>query len=404
VACDTGCCGDKEVKSCPVCGSGVPASLGYKPRKYCSSRCASIASKGLHLRRNQPCFCFKCGVRVDYPGRGPRSGIQCEKCLAAYCRPRRLLDQACVRCGGAFSSPYKKKFCSRRCQHNGKGIIHGDPIQCKRCGRNFKTNKANQQYCSYKCACQAKVYECLCCGVTFTRKRYKSGDYSKQSKYCSRECAFDARRRKLPCASRPLEVAHKLAGWFLEWRREAAEPPKHETIACARCGESAIVGFGSGKTMCDRCQSLRFCSECGCECQPGRRLCGQCAKDRQIKSRRENKRRRRRLCGHACTFRQRCKKYGAAYTKVSKKVVMDRANWACQICGCELLPSFTVMPGTRTPHPRCPTIDHIAPLSLGPDGPGHVLDNCQAACWKCNCLRGAEPLDSFVQRYATSLD
>lgn len=83
---------------------------------------------------------------------------------------------------------------------------------------------------------------------------------------------------------------------------------------------------------------------------------------------------------------------------------MDRDGWKCQICGESLLRGYTLLPGTRTPHPLSPTIDHIVPLSFGPSSPGHVIDNCQAACWECNCRRGATPLDSFAPSNATSLD
>ena len=107
--------------------------------------------------------------------------------------------------------------------------------------------------------------------------------------------------------------------------------------------------------------------------------------------------------GNDCTFRQRCKKYGCPYTKVSKQAVMERDDWKCRLCGHKLLDKFTTVIGTRTPHPRSPTIDHVVPLSFGPSSPGHVFDNCQAACWKCNCERGTEDADSFAARKATQL-
>lgn len=404
MACDTGRCVGKDAKTCPACGGDVPPSLGSKPRTYCSTRCSRDVRLGLHTRRRQQSTCAKCGAPVDYPGRGPRSGIHCRECRESYSRPVTLLNLACVRCGESFESPHRRRFCSRRCQYDAKGDIHGDLVPCARCSSPFKATKKRSSFCSRKCAMAGRKYQCLCCGVTFRRKRYASGAYSKQKKYCSRDCAFDARRRKLRCAVRPLELAGQLAGWFLGWNKEATAPPKRQTISCLRCGEVAVVKFGSDKNLCELCKSVRPCDGCGREIKAGRRRCGQCSKDHKTVSRREDRRRRRLLYGHDGTFRQRCKKYGAPYTKVSKKVVMDRAGWRCQICEQELLRAYTVLPGTRTPHNRCPTIDHISPLSLGPNGPGHVLDNCQAACWRCNCLRGAEPLDSFVQRKATSLD
>lgn len=83
---------------------------------------------------------------------------------------------------------------------------------------------------------------------------------------------------------------------------------------------------------------------------------------------------------------------------------MNRDKWKCQLCGDNLLDRYTTIMGTRTPHPRSPTIDHIVPLSFGPTSPGHVFDNCQAACFECNSHRGTKSIDSFVPRNATAVE
>jgi hypothetical protein len=294
MACDNGRCGDKDVKTCPVCGEGLPAPARGKNRKYCSSTCRGKA--------------------------------------------------------------------------------------------------------------RARSYSCLCCGVEFNRKRYPSGAVSCQKKYCSRECAFEARRRKLPAAQRPLEIASKLANWFLSWHAEATRKITHTTKPCERCGAVSVFKVDAAERVCARCVSVRPCAACGAEVRRPFRFCQRCGPTNSAEKKREIRRRRRKKHGHDCTFRQRCKKYGAVYTNVSKKAVMGRDRWRCKICGVRLLMSYTLIMGTRTPHPRCPTIDHIIPLSLGKAGQGHVFDNCQAACWQCNCLRGATPLHSFVPQYTTSLD
>lgn len=95
--------------------------------------------------------------------------------------------------------------------------------------------------------------------------------------------------------------------------------------------------------------------------------------------------------------------YSVPYTKVSKVAVMERDGWRCVFCGTRLLNKYTTLLGSRTPHPRSPTIDHIVPLSFGPGTPGHVFDNCQAACWACNCERGTEDVDSFAARKAAAI-
>ena len=393
---------------CPVCGGDVPPSLGCKPRKYCSPACRQSSCKGIHGRNQKPHFCVECGTQVPYSGRGPRRGLKCHQCKRAA-EKQRLSKAAkprqCLRCGQSFRSPYRKKFCSHRCQHGGVGKKHGDIVPCKTCGLGFRRSRPGQVYCSRRCAQPPGVYTCLNCGAEFRKRRYKSGSVSCQKKYCSRDCAFEARRLKKSCAQRPLEVAGKLAKWFLSWGDDQWPATSH----CRACGDQFCAQRRASDEKHEKCMSCRNkesktdrpCPGCGCVLPRRRRWCANCSARRSKDQRRKNKRARRKKHGNDCTFRKRCKKYGVPYTKVSRQAVMERDGWRCQLCSVKLLASFTTIVGTKTPHPRSPTIDHIVPLSFGPGSPGHVFDNCQAACWACNCERGAEDADSFARRKAT---
>lgn len=318
-------------------------------------------------------------------------------------RAKKLKIASCARCGREFETRHKRMFCSEKCRHNGSGEVHGDTKPCERCGKPVKVSCRGFRFCSRACANPGAAFQCLNCGVEFKKKRFKSGAYSCQTKYCSRPCAFEARRLKKKCAARPLEVAGKLARWFLSWGDD-----QWPVTAKCHCGAEFVHQKSESSERHDRCRvcrsrAPRSCPDCGRDLDGCKRVCEDCGAVRKKASRRRHRRSRRRRHGNACTFRQRCKKYGCRYTAVSKRAVMERDGWRCRLCGDRLLEEFVTLPGTRTPHSKSPTIDHIVPLSFGPSSPGHVFDNCQAACWACNCERGTEAAESFAARKATGL-
>lgn len=358
--------------------------------------------------------CKSCGEIVKQsPGRGRRLQYCSDKCrIAEYNRAGGSHDCVCDTCGKQFRGDKRRRFCSEQCRWP---FRLGDRGECQHCGADFAKKQRRQRFCCLECNAAdmaktprraAKIYTCMNCDKPFRRKRYLSGSVSCGKKYCSRECAFEARRLKKKCAERPLEIGSKIAKWFLSW----GDDQWPLTSFCQPCGRSFVAQQNADspvRTACGRCrdaasrESRRKCPDCGGEIKKGRRLCGNCADKRKRSARNKNRRAHRKKHGHSTTFRKRCRKYGAPYTSVCKGSVMSRDKWKCQLCGVKLLQSFATIVGTRTPHPRSPTIDHIVPLSFGPSSPGHVLDNCQAACWQCNWQRGVEDADSFARRKAT---
>lgn len=408
--CVSGRC-TKEGRPCPVCGGEVPPSLGFKPRKYCSTKCLRIGSKGIHERLAAKHFCFGCGCEVDYPGRGPHGNILCESCKSA---PRKQCH--CKRCGSSFSSVKSRDFCNKRCRYPRQ---LGDLSQCSLCGADFRLSRHDQKLCSSACRdeaariaraktaernrARAKKYRCQNCGDEFVAKNRSRCAF----KFCSRECAFEARRLKKQCAKRPAYAYRSMTSWFLSWGDD-----QWPATAKCDCGKSFVAQRSRSsdrKESCHACCEQKAkarsveCAGCGVAMPAGRRYCDACSSARRATNRQRHRRNSRMKHGNACSFRQRCRKYGCPYTKVSKQDVMQRDGWKCKLCGHRLLDKFTTVMGTRTPHPRCPTIDHIVPLSFGPSSPGHVFDNCQAACWQCNCERGTEDADSFAARKATAV-
>lgn len=250
-------------------------------------------------------------------------------------------------------------------------------------------------------ACQgkasAKKASCLRCGKVFAKRRTAAGNYSSSARmYCGRDCAFAHKTER--------SAWRKLGSWFLEWGDDV-----WPMLVKCQCGEMHKVSSPSSDQTCIRCRHIDNrrgpCGECGQEIvrRNGVRFCRECVEKRWRDANRKARRRHRRIHGHESNNRQRCRKYGAHYEPVSRKLIFDRDKWTCQICRCNLLPKYSLIVGTKQVNPRSPTIDHKIPLSEGPEGPGHTPDNCQAACWGCNTERGAQPLDSFAASKATGL-
>lgn len=378
--------GGKEASPCPSCGGCVPPSLGDKPRKYCSHRCGVLARRHENAvaRNSLPNFCAKCGGEVTYSGRGPRSGLLCKACKAP--KPRKPVfseTRNCPRCSKPFlvtCRNKKKQYCSPSCGAR-------DPARIEALIRRKRASR--------------RVCECLCCGRSYWPKNKSRCSF----KFCSRGCAFEARRRKLPAAERPLEIAGKLASWFLSW----GDDYYPHVYKCSKC-ENGIQQRRDAKKH-EKCADCRYsesrkkrvCDDCGAAIGRYGKRCEACSEKAERLSRKAYRRRRRQIHGNFCTARKRCRKFGAPYTNVSRKAVFDRDKWRCQMCGVQLLLRYTRLPGDGV-NPRSPTIDHIVPLSFGPSSPGHTFDNCQAACWSCNTHRGAQSLDSFVPPKATAIE
>lgn len=395
----------KDADLCHHCGGPRPASRGTRPRKYCSSLCGSRA---FAQRRRPPGVdysrCLDCGCELPpRHGRGSHSR-RCKPCRKHREQTRRRTSIGlCIRCGIEFEyktdNRRKKQFCSERCRWTGsKTGSHAEKIACQGCGKEFAPRFSAAKHCSRKCAGAAQVHRCLNCEVEFTRRRYPSGAYSCQKKYCCRECAFEARRRRLPAATDTLRhggLTLGLASWFLSWGDDVWPI----TRRCGKCGRTLTQHRGAeAAELCHQCKVFRPCRFCGQQCLRYRKHCDAChdigEADRQRRAKANkvlHRKKHRKKYGR--NHRQRCRRFGVPYTPIRCLSVYERDGWRCQICGCELSRKW------NPSDPRSRTIDHIIPLSAGPGSPGHVLSNVQAACHACNTSKG----NSFAPDEASSL-
>ena len=358
---------------------------------YCSPQCRHQGVKGIHLRNAIPQLCSGCRGLMEYAGRGPRLGVLCGDCRRAAKKSRRK------------PKPRKPKK-------------QPQVIECPECKRPFGKRKKTSKFCSRECRNRGKAvtYVCLNCDSPFRKRVYPSGSISCQTKYCSRECAFEARRLKKKCAERPSEIAKKVAKWFLSW----GDDYWPHVYKCGGCGGGMIQRNEDADkpSLCVNCRPVRReCVDCGStELSSFCVRCEPCAESRRRMLRGKQRRKRRRLRGHESSFRARCRKHNAPYTPIDKSLILERDGWACQLCSSPLLDRHTINDDGSVA-PNSPTLDHVFPLELGPDGPGHVHYNVVGCCFECNSLKGSlDPegwacsltpaLDSFAADNAPRLD
>ena len=377
----------RDANLCEHCLGPKPERTGTKPRKYCSRKCCRAAAK---QRSRRPPTCRDCGVLITpRPGRG-KQRQRCEECRAVHDRTvlsarrdRGKCEKSCSVCGVTFCGDVSRRFCSTACRYSGaKSGKNSPPAICITCGGAFRRKYKNQARCSRACR-GGRVIKCLNCSMLFRRTRRNTGSYSVQKKYCTRECAFEARRRRLPDAidtRRSDGLTQRIASWFLSWGDDVYPIARR----CESCGRRTWQ-YKNGPEIASRCRHCRESRTCRyCDNVAGRYRghCDACI-DKADEDKKKSTRKSRRLAkSRYGNNRKRCRRYGVPYENVRATDVYERDGWRCQICGCELLRRW------ERGNPRSRTIDHIIPLSAGPGSPGHVISNLQAACWLCNVNKG----------------
>lgn len=250
----------------------------------------------------------------------------------------------CVNCGVEFSNKDKRKvLCSVKCAGQARRLPGAkDGLVCEWCDKPFWRNKRGndeRKFCTHSCAMSFKS--------AFGRSGNLIGRFSQiWAAHCS-ECGnpFVSRREKSYCS------AACLAGLNRRKARQWGESRKVVTArACKQCGVSFAPEYGNMRRT--------FCSK---PCQ---------------------KRHARR--GKSKNHEARAKAFGVERKHFNTLRIFQRDNWTCQLCGVKT-PSR--LKGTQDD--RAPELDHILPLS---QGGGHVQENVQCACRKCNSDKGARPL------------
>lgn len=257
-ACVTGRC-TKDGKQCPVCGGEVPPSLGVKPRKFCSKKCLQ---KHFCHRKQGPSSCADCGSSITQPPGKGRKRVVCNPCYLNRKRTSRVA--VCLSCGTQFrASSESAMFCSPKC----RWPVRPGFATCAACGTAFRQRHARQKCCSRECGGVAgarsrqprrHVYQCLHCGSPFYRRPYRTAN-----KYCSRQCAFDAKS-----VAADGDAFDMLAMWFANWGLDSAAPINGKATAStshkARCRK-----FGVPYEPISRAEVFSrarwMCAICGCQ-------------------------------------------------------------------------------------------------------------------------------------------
>ena len=118
---------------CPICGKPVPASKGVKPRKYCSSKCATRASHEGLARRG-------------------------------YKRPKNY-SKVCVICGKGFVTDRAgQECCSKSCAGKLTAQIRGQSLRMsarvreeQKCERRARLAKRDLDYAESGCTAPVTV-------------------------------------------------------------------------------------------------------------------------------------------------------------------------------------------------------------------------------------------------------
>ena len=173
-------------------------------------------------------------------------------------------------------------------------------------------------------------------------------------------------------------------------------------MRCIRCGNVIIRQRSTARryeTQCDKCKEARASEQE--KAQSVRMMCGvlnalaeykkpkkceYCGKEyhsQYLNAKYCSKRCKRKATGKDnASIRKRCKKYGVYYDPtVTRKRVLERDNYTCQICGKICNPDDTTW---GTFGPDFPTIDHVIPLAKGGT---HTIENTQCACAMCNSYK-----------------
>jgi len=276
----------------------------------------------------------------------------------------------CEICNIEFeTTKLNKKYCSPKCGKQGAKIRaakrRGTDIikDCPICGERFEigTNGALTKYCSQDCADEARRIRnrerwreanpgwndrtnkvCEWCGKSYEVKP----KYASQSRFCSDECRHRSKGHK------PMEEYLKELEQQKEETariKEAERKARIKTKACTECGETF-------KTI-----------------QPNQLTCSkECSRLRKNRLKRHYK-------------EERYNETNLIDKDITVKVLYKRDKGICYICGgkCDFK-DHTQINGHFTAGPNYPSIDHIIPIARGGM---HTWDNVKLAHHYCNSMK-----------------
>lgn len=223
----------------------------YSSRKKNSKFC-SLECKHQYNRVNYNCdYCNK--PIVIYKNKyekllsGKRKGIYCSKECADKAHTYQVIN-ICTHCGKEYKITRAfgdiQKFCSKECYIEYKNS-HSKKreVECKYCGKPFKTLHPNQKYCSRECAGkgQRNRVACTCknCGKQF--ERIKSEVDKNKRHYCSIDCKL----QDIKWNQHDLDILRKYYN-KIDNKDIQKKLSKHWSITALRA-KSQILGLGKDR-------------------------------------------------------------------------------------------------------------------------------------------------------------
>lgn len=266
--------------------------------------------------------------------------------------------------GSTTSLPAGERMC-RSCR---KARPKKPPMQhssiCRRCEVEFFRRDQGQQFCSLTCVGMSRRKSelpntrqpCIDCGLVASRRGPRC-----------KKCAGYASRTK-PLISKVYFPECLQCGAVFASRRSLHVPTCSEACRRAEAAKRTMAKYVPHprvpRVACDCGASL----ERWTKTEPHRRLCDDCKRAGEVRSRAQAKRRRR------------ARKRGAVSEPYTLAEIALRDGNRCGICRRKVRMKRAV------PDPKAPTIDHIVPLG---DGGDDTRVNVQLACFLCNSIKGA---------------
>jgi len=240
------------LRVCEACGKEFtvyPSQIKKGQGKYCSLECAYSSRESHQI----DCVCEVCNKSFTVPPSSIKNGggRYCSlKCVGIA--KRKQPNCICKRCGKAFrKSPTeiassKEYYCSKECQLSDRPIS-----SCDNCGKQFirkpSLSRFKTKYCSRECHKEARRKAllrvdktCQTCGKPFQT----TPSLGERKKYCSVECRNLGNRRQIEvkcafCGQPFTDIASKIRAGrrFCSNACATAANDKRVEVNCKICGK-----------------------------------------------------------------------------------------------------------------------------------------------------------------------
>ena len=269
----------------------------------------------------------------------------------------------CLGCGNTFMRNQRnQKYCTIKCYKNAwyrrkprKKPLPQPPRECAECGGDFAPSSPTNIYCKPECEIAAgrqrrkgrHCHACRYCKIIFT-----SGN--KNQKYCNSIC-YKLATRKARIIGNPFVCVI-----------EGCSGVARTHNLCQKHYDRSKLGNEEEYRRCIVCgNSFRW--------RYVERICSDECKKEKVR---------------AHSQQRRAKLLGSVVEDFTSKEIFERDNYICHLCGKRVRKKY------KFPDTRCPTIDHIIPISRGGN---HTKSNVKCAHHGCNIRKCNRTTDNGEQ-------